>query len=43
MQRKFKKRYSEAVGVMTDIAFPPEKNSQTTAKEVDDICRSLTR
>ena len=38
MQLSFKKRYSAAVAVMTDIAFPAE--GITTAPEVDDICRT---
>jgi hypothetical protein len=43
MKAIFKKRYSKAVAVMTDIAFPAKKNHPTTANEVDDICRTRTR
>ena len=43
MKACFNRRYPKAVMVMTDLAFPPGKNSSTTVKEVNDICQSLTR
>jgi hypothetical protein len=42
MRDKLGKRYSAAIAVLTDLAFP-DQEQVTTEKEVDDICRDRTR